>query len=167
MQLGLHLLVKAEFRVEILIVVYHLQTVLHDGRKIDLGVADALGVLDIVIARLFQRDHPLHKLQIQDIELLILGVDQLVGKLQPVGVQHIPAVELVPHHIIEKGHGLFHQVQRIAFLVVDTGGQKTVLPVLHLRLFPAQLLFGDVLRVACLGLFPLLLLLGIPGISIQ
>ena len=54
-------------------------------------------------------------------------------------------------------------MQRIAFLVVDTGGQKTVLPVLHLRLFPAQLLFGDVLRVACLGLFPLLLLLGIPG----
>ena len=54
-------------------------------------------------------------------------------------------------------------MQRVAFLVVDTGGQKTVLPVLHLRLFPAQLLFGDVLRVASLDLFPKLLLLDIPG----
>ena len=79
------------------------------------------------------------------------------------GVQHVPAVELVPHHVVEKGHRLFHQVQRVAFLVVDTGGQKTVLPVLHLRLFPAQLLFGDVLRLACLGLFPQLRLLDIPG----
>ena len=70
-QLRLHLVVQAQLCVKIFVVAEHLQLVLHDGSQIDLGVADALRVLDIIIARLFQRDHPLHKFQIQDVELLI------------------------------------------------------------------------------------------------
>ena len=48
-QLGPHLLVHPKAGVEVLIIPERLDLVLHDGGRVDLGVADALGILDVVV----------------------------------------------------------------------------------------------------------------------
>ena len=109
MQLGLHLLVEAQFRVKSLIIVYHLQTVLHDGGQIDLGVADALRVLDIVITRFLQRDHPFHKFQIPDVELLDIVMPKLDGLT-----------------VMEKTHSDSRIKRKPAFIIITAIGQEGI-----------------------------------------
>ena len=90
-------------------------------------MADALGVLDVIIAGGVDGSNDLGVLQVAHIELLILGVEQVVGEPEVHGFQQLAAVELVPHHVEVEGGGLFDQLHRVGTLVVDPGGQKAVL----------------------------------------
>ncbi len=124
---GCVFVVDAKLCEQLFVIAQHLQLVLHHGADGELGVADALGVLDVIIAGGVDGSNDLGVLQVAHIELLILGVEQVVGEPEVHGFQQLAAVELVPHHVEVEGGGLFDQLHRVGALVVDPGGQKAVL----------------------------------------
>ena len=130
-QLGPHLLVDAKPGVQVLVVAEHLDLVLHDGGGVDLGVADTLGVLDIVVPCLRDGHQHVGVLQVLHIEHQVLGPPHLTGKLDLVVHQQVPAVQLVPQHPVKIRGRLVHQMPGKLVLGVDPGGQETVFP--HLR----------------------------------
>ena len=130
-QLRAHLLVHAQTGVQVLVIAEHLDLVLHEGGGVDLGVADALGILHIVVARLCNGSKHRGVLDVLHVEHQIFGPAHLAGEPDVVRKQHLAAVELVPQHAVEIGGGLVHQAAGKGVLVVHALGQKTVYP--HLR----------------------------------
>lgn len=94
-------------------------------------MADALGILDVVVTGFVNGDEGLGILDILHVEHQILGPFQLAGELDVIAGEQDAAVELVPEHTVKVGGGLVHQPQGKGVLVVDPGGQETVFP--HLR----------------------------------
>ena len=89
-------------------------------------MADALGVLHIVVAGLGDGNEYVGVQDIFQIEYQILGPAHLSGELQMVVHKDVPAVELVPQDAVEEGCGLFHQAQSKGVAVIGALGQKTV-----------------------------------------
>ena len=127
-ELRTHLLVHPEAGVEVFVVAEHLNFVLHEGGGLDLGVADALGVLDVVVAGLRDRRKDLGVLDILHIEHEVFGPAHLAGKADVVGREKVAAVELVPEHAVKIRSGLVHQAEGEGVLVVDACGQEAVFP---------------------------------------
>ena len=94
-------------------------------------MADALGILDVVVTGFVNGDKGLGILDILHVEHQILGPFQLAGELDVIAGEQDAAVELVPEHTVKVGGRLVHQPQGKGVLVVDPGGQETVFP--HLR----------------------------------
>ena len=89
-------------------------------------MADALGVLHIVVARFGNGYENIGVQNVFQIENQIFGPAHLAGELQMMVCQNIPAVELVPQHAVEEGCGLLHQAQGKGIAVVDALGQEAV-----------------------------------------
>ena len=109
----------------------HLDLVLHQRGGVDLGVADTLGVLDIVVPCLRDGHQHVGVLQVLHIEHQVLGPPHLTGKLDLVVHQQVPAVQLVPQHPVKIRGRLVHQMPGKLVLGVDPGRQKAVLPYLR------------------------------------
>ena len=67
-QLGAHLFIHAQAGVEVFVIAEHLQLVLHHGGYVDLRVADALRVLDVVITGFADGNEGLGVLDIPQVE---------------------------------------------------------------------------------------------------
>ena len=91
-------------------------------------MADALGVLHVVVPGLPDGNKHLGVLDVLHIEHQIFRPAHLAGKPDVVGQQQVPAVELVPQYAVKVRSGLVHQAAGEGVLVVHALGQKTVFP---------------------------------------
>ena len=90
-------------------------------------MADAFGVLDIVIPGLGDGNEHLGVFQIPHVEDQVLGPVHIRRKAEPVLRNDVPAVELVPQHAVVKGSGLLHQAAGVVLPAVNALRQKAVL----------------------------------------
>lgn len=129
-QLGPHLLVHSKAGVEVFIIPERL--ILFCTMEAGLiWVADALGILDVVVTSFVNGDEGLGILDILHVEHQILGPFQLAGELDVIAGEQDAAVELVPEHTVKSRRRACPSPQGKGVLVVDPGGQETVFP--HLR----------------------------------
>ena len=95
-------------------------------------MAEAFGVLDIVIPGLGDGNEHLCVFKIPHVEDQILGPVHIGRKAQLVLCNDLPAVEFVPQHAVVKGGGLLHQAAGVVLPAVNALRQKAVL--VHLGL---------------------------------
>ena len=95
-------------------------------------MADAFGVLDIVIPGIGDGNEHLRVFEIPHVEEQILRPMDIGRKAKLVFRDDLPAVEFVPQHAVVKGSGLLHQAAGVVLPAVNALRQKAVL--VHLGL---------------------------------
>ena len=95
-------------------------------------MAEAFGVLDIMIPGLGDGNEHLRVLKVSHVEDQILRQVHIGRKTQLILCNDLPAVELVPQHAVVKGGGLLHQAAGVVLPAVNALRQKAVL--VHLGL---------------------------------
>ena len=133
--LGLQLLVQSKAGVHLLEQLKDLRFVLHDPAQVDLGVADAFGVLDIVIPGIGDGNEHLRVFEIPHVEEQILRPMDIGRKAKLVFRDDLPAVEFVPQHAVVKGGRLLHQAAGVVLPAVNALRQKAVFVHLDLGRF--------------------------------
>ena len=103
--LGLQLIVQSKAGVHLLEQLKDLRFVLHDPAQVDLGVADAFGVLDIMIPGIGDGNEHLRVFEIPHVEEQILRPVDIGRKAELVFRDDLPAVEFVPQHAVVKEAG--------------------------------------------------------------
>ena len=98
-------------------------------------MAEAFGVLDIMIPGLGDGNEHLRMFKIPHVEDQILGPVHIGRKGKLILCNDLPAVKLVPQHAVVKGGGLLHQAAGVVLPAVNALRQKAIFAHLSFRRF--------------------------------